>query len=194
MTCIKSVVTSDEEALLGIMQLHNNGQPFELDPTYSKGAFYRGEVPQPKWKYDLHPEPGVKQADCRKLPFKAGTVGSILFDPPMMWGAHGTNNPNNRIRRGYSDPTTLNIRFSQFASFEELRSMYQDSLTEFARILRPKGVLVFKCCDYTDKKSTFTHCLTWQWARDRLLCQGLVRQDQERGEGLQSEADTALRS
>jgi hypothetical protein len=76
MSCIKSVVSTDEEALLGIMQLHNDGQPFELDPTFSKGAFYRGKVPAPIWKYDLHPEPGVKRADCRNLPFADGTVGS----------------------------------------------------------------------------------------------------------------------
>jgi hypothetical protein len=168
MTCIKSVVGSDEEALIGIMQLHNGGQPFDLDPTFSKGAFYRGEVPAPKWKYDLHPElPGVKKADCRKLPFKNETVGSIVFDPPMMFGAHGTNNPNNKIVRGYSCPTTLNNRFTQFASFEELQAMYTGALDEFARILRPKGLLVFKCQDFTDKRTTMTHCLVWQWAQER---------------------------
>jgi hypothetical protein len=149
------------------MRLHNNGQPFELDPTYSKGAFYRGSVPAPKWKYDLYPEPGVKRADCRHLPFKAGAVGSIVFDPPMMFGAHGTNNPNNKVVRGYSCPTTLNNRFTQFASFEELQAMYTSALDEFSRILKPKGLLVFKCQDFTDKRTTMTHVLVYNWAERR---------------------------
>jgi hypothetical protein len=68
----------------------------------------------------------------------------------MMWGCHGTNNPANKVVRGYSSPTTLNNRFTQFASFEELQAMYTGALDEFARILKPKGLLVFKCQDYTD--------------------------------------------
>lgn len=166
---VKSVVTSDEEALLGIMRLHNGGQPYELDPTYSKGAFYRDRVAAPQYKFDLHPEPGVEKADCRSLPFADGVVSSIVFDPPFMWGCHGTNRPDNKTPRGYSDPATLNGRFSQFASFEELQEMYTGALDEFARILKSKGLLVFKCQDYTDKKTTLTHCLVWQWAQGRGL-------------------------
>jgi hypothetical protein len=165
---VKSVVPTDQEAMLGIMKLHNNGEPFELDPTHSLGAFYRDQVPAPKYKFDLHPElPDVQQADCRDLPFAAGSISSIIFDPPMMFGCHGTNNPANKVARGYSDPTTLNNRFTQFASFDELQAMYTGALDEFSRILRPKGLLAFKCCDFTDKVSTFTHCHVWQWATER---------------------------
>jgi hypothetical protein len=168
MTVIKSVVGSDEDALLGILKLHNNGEPFQLDPTFSKGAFYRGSVPAPKWKFDIAPElPGVKKADCRHLPFADGTIRSIVCDLPFMWGNHGTNSPTNKVVRGYSCPTTLNNRFSQFASFDELEATYMGALTEFARILKPKGLLVFKCQDFTDKKSTFTHCEVWRWATER---------------------------
>jgi hypothetical protein len=168
MTVVKSVVSSDEEALLGIMQLHLNGEPFQLDPTYSEGAFYRGKVPAPKLKFDLAPaRPDVEQADCRQLPFADASIGSIIFDPPFMWGCHGTNNPANKVVRGYSCPTTLNNRFTQFASFDELQSLYTGALTEFARILKPKGILVFKCQDYTDSKTTMTHCRVYNWAEQR---------------------------
>jgi hypothetical protein len=85
----------------------------------------------------------------------------------MMFGQHGTNSPTNKVARGYSDPATLNGRFSQFASFEELREMYQSSLDEFARILWPKGLLVFKCQDFTDKRTTMTHVLVCNWAEQR---------------------------
>jgi hypothetical protein len=166
---VKSVCGSDAEALVGILALHNAGQPFELDVTYSKGGFYRdGKVPQPLRKFDLHPElPDVEQADCRHLPFKNGTVSSIICDLPFMFGLHGTNRPDNKTPRGYSDPATLNGRFSQFASFYELREVYQGGLDEFARILKPKGLLAFKCCDFTDRRTTMTHCEVWRWATER---------------------------
>jgi hypothetical protein len=165
MTVIKSVVSSDEEALLRAMQLHNNGQPLELDATYSKGAFYRGEVPEPNWKYDFAPElPAVKKADRRHVPFADDAIGSIVCDLPFMVGCHGTNNPANKVVRGYSCPTTFNNRFTQFASFEGLQAMYAGALDEFARILKPKGLLAFKCQDYTDKRTTMTHCEVWRCA------------------------------
>jgi hypothetical protein len=165
---VKSVVSTDEEALLGIMQLHNGSQPYELDPTYSKGAFYRSKVPAPKYKFDLHPQlPGVEQADCQSLPFENGTVSSIVCDLPFMWGHHGTNRPDNKNPRGYSDPATLNGRFSQFASFAELEATYTGALDEFSRILKPKGLLVFRTQDYTDKVTTMTHCEVRQWAKER---------------------------
>jgi hypothetical protein len=72
-------------------------------------------------------------------------VGSVNFDPPFMWGNHGTNRPDNKVSRGYSDPATLNAVFSQFKSFDELQAMYTGALDEFARILKPNGLLVFKC-------------------------------------------------
>jgi hypothetical protein len=167
-TVIKSVVTSDEEALLAIMRLHNNNEPFELDPTFSVGGFYRDKVPAPKWRFDLAPQlPDVKQTDCRRLPFANGAVSSIVCDLPFMFGAHGTNNPANKVARGYSDPATLNGRFSQFASFDELKDLYQGALDEFSRVLRLKGILAFKCQDFTDTKTTMTHCLVYNWATTR---------------------------
>jgi len=53
---------------------------------------------------------------------------------------------------------------TMFKDFDSLKQMYYNSLKEFYRILEPNGILVVKCQDYTDSKTTFTHCLVYNWA------------------------------
>jgi len=76
-----------------------------------------------------------------------------MFDPPFCFGTHGKTKNNISAKR-----------FTMFDTFYELCIMYQDSLKEFYRILKKKGILVFKCQDYTDSKTTMTHCLVYNWA------------------------------
>ena len=152
MNLIKSVYDSQDEILKGIIQLYCPGG-FTLDPTYSTGVFYKNIQP-PLLKFDLNPQvEGVQQANCTELPLGTNSVSSIVFDPPFMFGTHGQTKNN-----------IMNKRFTMFDSYPELCIMYQDSLKEFNRILKRKGILVFKCQDYTDSKTTMTHCLVYQWA------------------------------
>jgi len=149
---VKSVSDSQDEILNWIIKLYCP-DGFDLDPTYSKGVFYKN-VPEPRLKFDLSPQVrGVKQADCTNLPIESGSLQSIVFDPPFMFGTHGQTKNNK-----------MNKRFTMFDSFPELCIMYQDSLKEFHRILNKKGILIFKCQDYTDSKTTMTHCLVYNWA------------------------------
>ena len=51
-----------------------------------------------------------------------------------------------------------------FDNFAELKKCYQGILSEAYRILKRNGLLIFKCQDYTDNRTTMTHCLVWMWA------------------------------
>ena len=154
MELIKSASNSQDEILQGIIKLHCP-KGFDLDPTYSKGNFYK-TIPQPTWKVDLLPQSDdVMECDCRSLPFENYELASVIFDPPFMFGAHGQTKNN-----------IMNKRFTMFDSWAELESMYKASLKEFYRILKPRGILVFKCQDYTDSVTTLTHCLVYQWAKE----------------------------
>lgn len=63
---IKSISYNQDEIIKWILKLYCP-DGFELDPTYSKGNFYKN-LPQPKLKYDLSPQvSGVKEADCTNL-------------------------------------------------------------------------------------------------------------------------------
>ncbi len=141
---IKSISYDQEEILKWIIDLYcPNG--FELDPTYSKGVFYRN-IQKPKLKFDLEPQvEGVRQADCRNLPLENNSIDSIVFDPPFVAAIPKT------IATGI-----ITKRFGYYRSIQNhLWSMYQDALKEFYRILKPKGVLVFKCQDTIDSSKQY---------------------------------------
>ena len=154
----KSIGDDEATILLAIMEMHNKSKPFHLDPTFSCGSFYKtGKVPVPELRYDINvADPRVAFADVRNLPLADRSVGSIIFDPPFMFNPHGTALQKNAAAR----------RFSMFSTFADLQSVYTGALVEFSRILKPRGIVAFKCQDYTDSKTTMLHCLVFNWATD----------------------------
>ena len=140
---IKSVSESQGEILNNIIRLYcPNG--FELDPTYSKGNFYK-DVPEPKHKFDFEPQTNdTRQCDSRHLPFNNSSVGSIVFDPPFVGGS-----------RKDGKPGIIKERFGYYKNVPILWQFYRDSLDEFFRILKPEGVLVFKCQDTIENSSQY---------------------------------------
>ena len=153
---ISSVCYSDKEAIDGITTLFLNGKPFDLDPCYSYGKFYKG-CQEPIHKFDLTPKtPDTQQADVSNIPLISSSVNSIMFDPPFMFGTHGQTKNN-----------IMTKRFTMFDKFRELETMYKGALKEFYRLLKDKGILAFKCQDYTDSKTTLTHCLVHKWATEQ---------------------------
>jgi len=120
---------------------------------YFKGNFYKN-IPEPYYKFDISPlKLGVDRADARDLPLSSGSVSSIILDPPFMFGIHG------KTEKYYSSAT-----HGIFANFGELEELYKGILKEAYRVLARKGICIFKCQDYTDSKTTMTHCFVWRWA------------------------------
>lgn len=156
MEVIKSVQNSDEQILASILQLYLRGHNFDLDPCYSRGLFY-GDLERPRIKMDKTPQGlDVIQNDLLLgLPLADCSITSIVFDPPFMFGTHGQTKNN-----------IMTKRFTMFDSWFELESMYRAALREFHRVLKDKGIVAFKCQDYTDSKTTLTHCLVYQWAME----------------------------
>ena len=157
MNIIKSVGYSDTEILKSILALYVPSGVFDLDPTYSKGNFYK-EIPKPNYCSDLNPQDELTlNGDATNLHWiKDNNISSIVFDPPFMFGTHGQTKNN-----------IMNKRFTMFNNFGELETMYKKSLKEFYRILVVGGYLFFKCQDYTDSKTTMTHCLILEWALEQ---------------------------
>lgn len=130
---IRSFNTSQTQILHDIVSLHIPEGRFDLDPTYSKGNFYKdGNVLPPVYKFDKHPlDETVVYGDSKDLPLSNESVGSICYDPPF-------------IIAGGQD-SKIKARFSSYPSWESLKSDYALSLREFHRILKNKGILVVKC-------------------------------------------------
>ncbi len=151
---VKSISNNEDDILLGIMSLHNNNHPFCADVTYSIGGLYRGAVPAPALKFDRAPHAGVIQADVCALPLRDASLRSIVCDLPFMFAPSGTALTHNRA----------NQRYSMFKTWKNLEDTYQGALKEFRRVLDQKGIVAFKCQDYTQNKTTMTHCLAYNWA------------------------------
>lgn len=139
-TTIKSISFSNTEIIKNILDLHVPSHKIDLDPCYSTGVFYNsGFIPQPTLKYDIYPQAkGVKKADCRHLPLKDASLECIMFDPPFV--------VNGEVK-GEEASGVIARRFSFFNSSKEMTSFYKESLKEFYRLLKPKGILIFKCQD-----------------------------------------------
>ncbi len=136
---IRSILYDQQEILEWIMELYCP-DGFELDPTYSKGNFYKGRIPKPKYKFDILPvAPRVIQANSTNLPIPDTSIKSIIFDPPFIVGS-----------RNDGKEGLIKFRFGYYKNINELWGMYSDAIKEFHRILSAGAVLIFKCQDTID--------------------------------------------
>lgn len=134
---ITSIWYDQHEMIKDILNLHLPGSGIELDPTYSKGNFYKKWVPEPKEKYDLFPQTeDTIQSDAKNLPRESSSVASIMFDPPFLVGY-----------TTWKQTGIIWQRFNWFRYIEDLWKWYDECLLEFHRILSSGGVLIFKCQD-----------------------------------------------
>ena len=146
-------MNQQEQIINSILKLHANTDQIDIDPTYSKGCFYKsGVVKEPIFKYDLNPlKEDVNRSDSSSLPFEDNSVNTIIFDPPFVISGKSYVKSN----RG---TCVMQKKYSCYFSFEELKSHYADSLKEFYRILKPNGITIFKIQNtISSGKQHFSH-------------------------------------
>jgi tRNA G10 N-methylase Trm11 len=152
----KSVFENEQELLNSIISIHLNGENIQCDPMFFKGNFYKDNIKEPLLKFDLNPQnETIQKANAMDLPLLENSLENIILDPPFLFGIHGKTND-------YYSSKTHTI----FKNFEELEYVYNGILKEAYRLLNKKGILIFKCQDYTDSKTTMTHTLVYNWAVD----------------------------
>lgn len=135
---VRSVMTKDQEIISAIVKLHNKGENFQVDPTYSTGRFWEG-LTAPELKFDINPQVGgVVQASADNLPIDDNSIQSIMFDPPFV------------VRVKSEAKGIIHNRFSSLTSIKSLWEFYDCSLEEFNRILKKGGIIAFKCQDTID--------------------------------------------
>ena len=150
---IKSVSDDQEEIIKSILTL-NNLDRFDADLTYGNGVFYKN-IPQPMMKVDIDPQqPDVIEASSTCVPLPDGLLGSIMFDPPFL----------TYIKQGREHGSIMGKRFAGYWKYSELEDHYRGTLSEAARLLRKKGILVIKCQDIVHNHTLHpTHINITQW-------------------------------
>jgi hypothetical protein len=155
---IKSVCHSNYEAIKNIMDLYNIEQ-FDLDCTYSKGAFWKN-LPQPKIKTDLYPTSNdVIKANSEHLPFDGDSMKYIMCDLPFIVAGK-------TYRQNDEGSSIIAKRFEGYANYNELKENYYKTLKELYRVCNKDGFVIFKCQDIVSAgKNHFTHCMVMDMAQ-----------------------------
>ena len=148
---VKSISFDEQEIIQGILKLHCE-YPIELDPTYSKGNFYKKGIEAPKYKYDIEPQLSeVVKANAEHLPLEDECINTIMFDPPFL----ATTGKSLLIK---NDSNKINKRFGVYPTEKKLHRFYINALKEFHRLLKNNGILIFKCQDKVSSgKQYFSH-------------------------------------
>jgi hypothetical protein len=156
---IKSVYTSNYEAIKSIMFLYNI-ERFDLDCTYSKGAFWK-DLPEPTNKSDLYPyNDTVVECSSENLSFEDGSMKSIMFDPPFVIAGKS-------YRDNKEGSSIIAKRFEGYESYNHLKNHYYNTLKELYRVCEKGGHVVFKCQDtVSGGKNHFSHVMVMNMAQE----------------------------
>ena len=143
---IKSSNSNQHAILLDIMNLHNNGKPFDCDMTYSSGKFYTNDkfpIPQPQYKFDVFPQTDdvVKIEPLGKLPLEDNSINSIVIDLPFVISCGPS------LKNGNMKSNIITRRFSGYYPAKSLYESYYHWINEAYRVLKTGGICVFKCQD-----------------------------------------------
>lgn len=147
---VKSVSYDQGEIIQNILKLYVPNGAIDCDPTYCIGSFYKNTgVSAPRLKFDIKPQlEDVVQADCRSLPIEDNSLDCIMFDPPFL----AAKSKSLEVDNGYN---RINKWYGVYENETSLHSMYVDSMSEFYRVLRDDGILIFKCQDKMGKHEQF---------------------------------------
>ena len=148
---VKSIGYNQHSILKDIMDMHNDGKPFDADITYSKGNFYGNfkrirndgteeefEIPRPKYTFDVSPqdEETVKLDPLGNIPLADNSLDSIVCDLPFVIA------PKN-IKSNDGSNITIK-RFSSYYPIGECINSYNHWLKECYRVLKDDGILIWK--------------------------------------------------
>ena len=138
---IKSIGYNQGEIIRNILKLHVPDGKIDCDPTFSTGAFYRNTgVDVPALRFDISPQRNdVVKADARHLPLADESISCMMIDPPFL----ATKGKSLKNRDG----NIINRRFGVYSDEKSLHQCYSDMLSEAYRVLKPDGILIFKCQD-----------------------------------------------
>lgn len=157
---IKSISYNQEDIIRDIITLYCPKGKIDADLTYGNGSFYKN-IPKPDVCLDIQPLfEHVIRADSRNTGLPSNCFDSIMFDPPFLtYIKKGRNHKEGKM--------VMSSRFGGYYTYQELSDHYVGTLREASRILKKKGVLIFKCQDIIhNHKIHPTHINVVNWGSE----------------------------
>ena len=145
---IRNISFDQGEILWNIMQLYNDGKPFDCDMTASQLKFYgerkgsKYNIPEPKILFDVFPqEEKIKKIEpLGKLPLDDESIDSIVIDLPFV-----VSPPDAPSAVENKEGSSLIFkRFHGFYPVDSLYLTYYHWISEAYRVLKPNGTCCFK--------------------------------------------------
>lgn len=147
---IKNISFDQSEILYNIMQLHNEGKPFDCDMTASELKFYEGRgkgatynIPLPKILFDVYPQDErIQKIDkWGNLPLENNSIHSIVIDLPFVISpANAPSAVSNK-----EGASLIARRFAAYYPVDNLYLSYYNWLKNAYRVLDEGGICIFKC-------------------------------------------------
>lgn len=150
---IKSVDYDQNIIIKNILKLHIPSGKIDCDITYSKGNFYKKSgVETPRLIFDKFPQTQDTLPLGETIPLENESLDSIMVDLPFIVGGV-------KVVHEYDQGSCIiGKRFEQFRSIKDLFESYDHWISESYRVLKPNGVLIFKCQDtISSKRQYLTH-------------------------------------
>lgn len=155
----KSLYDNQQDILDAIKHLHCP-QGFDADLTWGNGLFWKDRDDAPSLRFDIDPQhESVIEANSIDLPVPENSLSSVVYDPPFL----------TYIRRGREGNGSMIManRFGGYWRYDELADDYIETIKECARVLKPGGMLVFKCQDIIhNHRMHATHINVVRWAEE----------------------------
>lgn len=155
---IQSLSYDQNEILEGILELAGL-EGFDADLSYGNGGFYGRGIEPPAHRLDIDATlAGLTRVACSTdTGIASESLRSAVFDPPFL----------TYVKNARDHGSIMGARFGGYWRFEDLRDHYRATLIECARILRHRGILVFKCQDIVhNHRLRPTHMYVVDWARE----------------------------
>ena len=167
---IKTVYFDQHKILSSIIKLYLTDN-IEVDLTYGNGSFYKKGIPQPENRFDLDDtlKNLTKVCSSTNTELNENTIRSVIFDPPFLtWIRKNRTGNNNMI---------MARRFAGYLKLDELKQHYTSTIEEVARIMKHKGIFIFKCQDIIHNHKLFsTHIEIVKWGEKHFRLKDLFIQ------------------
>lgn len=116
-----------------------------LDPTWGRGLWWTKWSPNHLVFNDLHK---FGDADFRHLPYRDNAFDAVAFDPPYV----STGGRKTSTLDDFNDRFGVHTTPSTPAG---LQQYMHDGFDECLRVVKPRGIILWKCCDYVSSNKVW---------------------------------------